>query len=211
MAAASVGAMERGASKPAVAIDIEGVSKVFASAEGAVRALEDVSLAVRENEFFTLLGPSGCGKTTLLRLIGGFEHADSGRILLHGEDISALPPYRRPVNMVFQSYALFPHMTVAGNIGFGLEMLGRQKAEVAATVDQMLRLVQMEGLRNRRPGQLSGGQQQRLALAPALAPPPRVLLLDGERRREEIARMLAGQTITDEARAAAERLMTRSA
>ncbi|HEX5078686.1 MAG TPA: ABC transporter ATP-binding protein [Geminicoccaceae bacterium] len=161
-----------------MAIDIDGVSKVFASAEGAVRALDDVSLAIRENEFFTLLGPSGCGKTTLLRLIGGFEHADSGRILLHGEDISALPPYRRPVNMVFQSYALFPHMTVAGNIGFGLEMLGRQKAEVAAAVDQMLRLVQMEGLRNRRPGQLSGGQQQRVALARALAPRPRVLLLD---------------------------------
>jgi spermidine/putrescine transport system ATP-binding protein len=170
--------MERAASKPAVAIDIEGVSKVFASAEGAVRALDDVSLAIGENEFFTLLGPSGCGKTTLLRLIAGFEHADAGRVLLHGEDISALPPYKRPVNMVFQSYALFPHMTVAGNIGFGLEMLGRQKAEVADAVDQMLRLVRMESLRNRRPGQLSGGQQQRVALARALAPRPRVLLLD---------------------------------
>jgi spermidine/putrescine transport system ATP-binding protein len=170
--------MERAASQPAVAIGIEGVTKVFASADGAVRALDDVSLAIGENEFFTLLGPSGCGKTTLLRLIAGFEHPDAGTILLNGEDISALPPYRRPVNTVFQSYALFPHITVAANISFGLEMQGKPRTEVEATVDRMLQLVRMEPLKNRRPSQLSGGQQQRVALARALAPRPRVLLLD---------------------------------
>ena len=161
-----------------VAIEVDSVSKVFGSDDSAVRALDDVSVAIAENEFFTLLGPSGCGKTTLLRLIAGFDHPTSGRICLHGDDIAHLPPYQRPVNTVFQNYALFPHMTVAQNIGFGLEMQGRPKREVADAVDEMLALVQMSELKNRRTSQISGGQQQRAALARALAPRPKVLLLD---------------------------------
>jgi len=137
-----------------------------------------VSVAIRENEFFTLLGPSGCGKTTLLRLIAGFDFPTEGEILLHGQDIAPLPPYRRPVNTVFQSYALFPHMSVAQNIAFGLEMLGKSRAETEARVSAMLKLVRMEELRDRRTSQISGGQQQRVALARALAPAPKVLLLD---------------------------------
>ena len=160
------------------AIDARGVRKVFGAGEHAVTALDTVSVSIRENEFFTLLGPSGCGKTTLLRLIAGFDFPTSGEILLYGEDIAPLPPYRRPVNTVFQSYALFPHMTVAENIGFGLEMLGRPRDEVRARVAEMLRLVRMEDLAGRRTGQISGGQQQRVALARALAPQPKVLLLD---------------------------------
>ena len=135
-------------------------------------------MTIRENEFFTLLGPSGCGKTTLLRLIAGFDHPTKGTIRLQGTDISHLPPFRRSVNTVFQSYALFPHMTVAQNIGFGLEMLGKPKAEVADTLTAMLKLVRMQELRDRRTDQISGGQQQRVALARALAPRPKVLLLD---------------------------------
>ena len=161
-----------------IAVDVSHVAKVFGAGDTAVAALEDVSVGIRENEFFTLLGPSGCGKTTLLRLIAGFEHPTSGRIRLHGEDIAHLPPFQRPVNTVFQSYALFPHMSVAENIGFGLEMLGKPKAEVAATVDEMLALVRMTELKNRQTSQISGGQQQRVALARALAPHPKVLLLD---------------------------------
>ncbi|MEM1050088.1 MAG: ABC transporter ATP-binding protein [Pseudomonadota bacterium] len=160
------------------AISVSGITKRFGDGPDGVTALDAVSVEIRENEFFTLLGPSGCGKTTLLRLIAGFDHPDAGRILLHGEDISGLPPFRRSVNTVFQSYALFPHMTVADNIGFGLEMQGRPKAEIARTVDEMLALVQMEALKNRRTDQISGGQQQRVALARALAPHPKVLLLD---------------------------------
>ncbi len=166
------------ASTETAAISIERVSKSFGGGADIVRAVDDVSLAIRRNEFFTLLGPSGCGKTTLLRLIAGFEHPTRGRLLLEGADISALPPYKRPVNTVFQNYALFPHMTVAQNIGFGLEMLGRPRAEISATVDAMLKLVRMEELKNRRTSQISGGQQQRVALARALAPKPKVLLLD---------------------------------
>lgn len=160
------------------AVTAERVSKIFGSGPDQVAAVDDVSVAIRENEFFTLLGPSGCGKTTLLRLIAGFEHPTRGRILLQGEDISLLPPYKRPVNTVFQNYALFPHMTVAQNISFGLEMLRRPRAEIDDTVSTMLKLVRMEELRNRRTSQISGGQQQRVALARALAPRPRVLLLD---------------------------------
>jgi spermidine/putrescine transport system ATP-binding protein len=160
------------------AVEARNVSKVFGDGSDRVVALDDVSVEIRENEFFTLLGPSGCGKTTLLRLIAGFDHPTSGRILLNGEDISRLPPFKRPVNTVFQSYALFPHMSVADNIGFGLEMLGKPKAEVARTVDEMLRLVHMEEQKNRQTSQISGGQQQRVALARALAPHPKVLLLD---------------------------------
>ncbi len=162
-----------------IAIEAKGVTKIFqGGGHDAVRALDNVSLTIRENEFFTLLGPSGCGKTTLLRLIAGFEFPNEGEILLYGSDIAPLPPYRRPVNTVFQNYALFPHMTVEQNIGFGLEMLGKPKAEVAARVSDMLRLVRMEELRKRRTSQISGGQQQRVALARALAPSPKVLLLD---------------------------------
>ena len=159
------------------AIEIENVLKVY-KGDTDVYALNDVSLIIKKNEFFTLLGPSGCGKTTLLRLIAGFEHPTSGTILLNKEDISLLPPNKRPVNTVFQSYALFPHMTVGGNIAFGLEMLGWSKSEVTTAVDEMLELVKMQDLKNRRPAEISGGQQQRVALARALAPKPQVLLLD---------------------------------
>ncbi|WP_137701080.1 ABC transporter ATP-binding protein [Marimonas lutisalis] len=161
----------------AIAVEVDHVSKIFRG-EQEVRALDDVSVGIRKNEFFTLLGPSGCGKTTLLRLIAGFEPPTMGAIRLGGRDISRLPPNQRPVNTVFQNYALFPHMSVAQNIAFGLEMLGKPKAEVQKTVDEMLRLVRMEELKNRRTGEISGGQQQRVALARALAPHPEVLLLD---------------------------------
>ena len=161
------------------AIEAKNVTKQFQGAgQDTVKALDNVSVSIRENEFFTLLGPSGCGKTTLLRLIAGFDFPTDGEILLYGENIAPLPPYKRPVNTVFQSYALFPHMTVAQNIGFGLEMLGKPKAEIAARVAAMLKLVRMEELANRRTSQISGGQQQRVALARALAPQPKVLLLD---------------------------------
>jgi spermidine/putrescine transport system ATP-binding protein len=159
------------------AITVDRVSKIFGAGQDKVAAVDDVSVSIRDNEFFTLLGPSGCGKTTLLRLIAGFEHPTRGRLMLSGEDISGLPPYKRPVNTVFQSYALFPHMTVAQNIAFGLEMLGRPRSEIDETVTAMLKLVRMEELRNRRTSQISG-QQQRVALARALAPKPKVLLLD---------------------------------
>ncbi len=162
----------------APAVEVRGIVKRFGSGPAQVTALDGVSLAIRENEFFTLLGPSGCGKTTLLRLIAGFEQPSAGQILLGREDIAGLPPNRRPVNTVFQSYALFPHMSVADNIGFGLRMLGRPRAEIARVVAEMLALVRMEALADRRTDQISGGQQQRVALARALAPKPRVLLLD---------------------------------
>ncbi len=161
-----------------LAVDVRSVTKAFGAGQAAVMALDAVSVAIRENEFFTLLGPSGCGKTTLLRLIAGFEFPTDGEILLHGEDIALLPPFLRPVNTVFQSYALFPHMTVGQNIGFGLEMQDRPKREVEARVDEMLRLVRMEDLKHRKTSAISGGQQQRVALARALAPQPKVLLLD---------------------------------
>ncbi|MDP4823554.1 MAG: ATP-binding cassette domain-containing protein, partial [Aestuariivirgaceae bacterium] len=158
-----------------IAVDVQGVSKLFGTGAEQVAALDNVSVTIAENEFFTLLGPSGCGKTTLLRLIAGFDHPTAGQILLDGKDISALPPFQRPVNTVFQNYALFPHMTVAGNIAFGLEMLGKPKAEIRDTVAAMLKLVRMEDLANRKTSQISGGQQQRVALARALAPRPKVL------------------------------------
>jgi spermidine/putrescine transport system ATP-binding protein len=160
------------------AIEIRGVSKFYGYGEHRVAAVSGANLAIRQNEFFTLLGPSGCGKTTLLRLIAGFEFPQEGELLLHGENIAAMPPYRRPVNTVFQSYALFPHMTVAENIGFGLKMLGKPSGEIAARVADMLKLVRMEQFAKRQTSQLSGGQQQRVALARALAPQPKVLLLD---------------------------------
>ncbi len=161
-----------------IAVEARNVVKTFGQGGAAVRALDDVSIEIRRGEFFTLLGPSGCGKTTLLRLIAGFDMPTGGSILLEGEDITYLPPNQRPVNTVFQSYALFPHLTVAQNIAFGLEMQGRPKAEVKATVERMLALVKLEALAGRKTSQLSGGQQQRVALARALAPAPKVLLLD---------------------------------
>ncbi len=160
------------------AIEVRGLTKVFGSGTDSVTALDHVSLAIRQNEFFTLLGPSGCGKTTLLRLTAGFELPTAGDILLAGESVVHLPPNQRPVNTVFQSYALFPHMTVAQNISFGLEMRGLRRSEIGATVEEMLALVKMEAMAGRRSSQLSGGQQQRVALARALANHPKVLLLD---------------------------------
>ena len=154
------------------------MSKTFGAGSEAVHALDDVSITIRQNEFFTLLGPSGCGKTTLLRLIGGFEQPSRGDIFLEGQQLTGLPPFKRPINTVFQSYALFPHLTVGQNIAFGLEMLGRPKDERDKRVEQMLDLVQLQGYANRKPSQLSGGQQQRVALARALASQPKVLLLD---------------------------------
>jgi len=155
-------------------LEISGAEKSF----GAVRAVQDVSLSVERGEFFALLGPSGCGKTTLLRMIAGFEHPDRGRIVIDGDDVTAAPPYARPVNMMFQSYALFPHLDVAANIAFGLKQEGMAKSGRAERVAEMLSLVQMTGLERRRPHELSGGQRQRVALARALAKMPKLLLLD---------------------------------
>jgi putrescine transport system ATP-binding protein len=155
-------------------VRIESVSKRF----GEVVALDRVSLDIGAGEFFALLGPSGCGKTTLLRMLAGFETPDAGRILLDGQDLADVPPYRRPVNMMFQSYALFPHLTVAGNVAFGLRQDRLPKREIRARVEEMLALVRLEGLAVRKPHQLSGGQRQRVALARALAKRPRLLLLD---------------------------------
>ncbi len=160
------------------AVEARNAVKAFGQGAATVRALDDVSVQINKGEFFTLLGPSGCGKTTLLRLIAGFEMPTSGTILLDGADITYLPPNQRPVNTVFQSYALFPHLTVAQNIGFGLQMQGRPAAEVKSTTAKMLALVKLEAMADRKTSQLSGGQQQRVALARALAPAPKVLLLD---------------------------------
>jgi spermidine/putrescine transport system ATP-binding protein len=160
-------------------IGIEGVSKSFSTrAAGQVFALDAVSLSIFDKEFFTLLGPSGCGKTTLLRLIAGFEAPTAGRIRIGDLDAVALPPQARPVNTVFQSYALFPHMTVAENVGFGLEMLKIARPEIETRVRAALAMVRLDNFASRYPRQLSGGQQQRVALARALAPRPKVLLLD---------------------------------
>jgi putrescine transport system ATP-binding protein len=141
-------------------------------------AVDDVSIAIRKGEIFALLGGSGCGKSTLLRCIAGFETPTKGKVILDGEDITAMPPYERPVNMMFQSYALFPHMTVEQNIAFGLKQDGMPKDKITARVAEMLKLVQMEKYGRRKPHQLSGGQQQRVALARSLAKSPKLLLLD---------------------------------
>ncbi len=164
----------KGPSAQGKAVDIKGVSKTF----GSYQALKPVSFEIYDNEFFTLLGPSGCGKTTLLRMIAGFEQPSTGEILLRGANIQGLPPHRRRVNTVFQSYALFPHMTLEQNVAFGLENLGWAKERCQARASDMLRLVHMEQFASRKPQQLSGGQRQRIALARALAPEPEVLLLD---------------------------------
>ncbi|MBX9991037.1 ABC transporter ATP-binding protein [Phreatobacter oligotrophus] len=145
---------------------------------GAETAVADLSLAVYEREFFALLGPSGCGKSTLMRMLAGFEAPSEGRVLLAGEDLAGVPPHLRPVNMMFQSYALFPHMSVEKNIAFGLAMEGRPRDEIGARVGEALRMVKLDGLAGRKPHQLSGGQRQRVALARALVKRPKVLLLD---------------------------------
>jgi putrescine transport system ATP-binding protein len=155
-------------------IRFQNVTKRF----GDVTAIDGLSLDIYEREFFALLGPSGCGKTTLMRMLAGFETPDEGRVLLGGQDLAGVPPYRRPVNIMFQSYALFPHMTVADNIAFGLKQEGLPRGEIAARVADMLKLVHLEGMERRKPDQLSGGQRQRVALARALAKRPKVLLLD---------------------------------
>jgi len=170
--------MQNDADAASAAIHVDAVSKTFGSGTDEVHALREVTLDVRENEFFTLLGPSGCGKTTLLRLIAGFEEPSAGHIELHGRTLTGLPPYRRPVNTVFQNYALFPHLSVARNVSFGLEMLGSSQDEINERVRKMLELVRLADYGNRTPAQLSGGQQQRVALARALANHPKVLLLD---------------------------------
>lgn len=160
-------------------LTITAATKTFATPEGTeVHALDHVDLQIRDGEFFVMLGPSGCGKTTLLRSIAGLETLDSGEIYLGRDRIDDRPAHARPVNTVFQSYALFPHLTVAQNIAFGLQMDKLPAAQVAERVAQMLTLVRLDGLGGRRPAQLSGGQQQRVALARALAKQPRVLLLD---------------------------------
>ncbi|OFX12536.1 MAG: polyamine ABC transporter ATP-binding protein [Armatimonadetes bacterium RBG_19FT_COMBO_69_19] len=159
---------------PIPAVRFDRVSRHF----GDVRAVNDVTLDILDGEFFTLLGPSGSGKTTCLRLIAGFDHPTAGRIELHGVDVSSLPPYERDVNTVFQDYALFPHMTVAQNVAYGLMIKKVLPREREARVAEMLAMVQLAGLGRRRPAQLSGGQRQRVALARALVNRPRVLLLD---------------------------------
>lgn len=155
-------------------IRFENITKRF----GKMVAVDNVTLDIREGEFFALLGPSGCGKTTLLRMLAGFETPTEGRVLIDGKDVAALPPNKRPVNMVFQSYAVFPHMKVADNVGYGLKMDGVDGIEIARRVDEALELVKLGGLGARMPDQLSGGQRQRVALARALVKRPRVLLLD---------------------------------
>ena len=165
--------------KPELQLDppllrIEGVAKKF----GNFRAVDRVTLDIRAGEFFALLGPSGCGKTTLLRMIAGFETPDEGRILLGGRDIAPVLPHERPVNMMFQNYALFPHLSVGDNVAFGLKRAGMAKADIRTRVAEMVALVKLEGLEKRKPDQLSGGQRQRVALARSLARRPQVLLLD---------------------------------
>src|SRR5579863_9833123 len=165
--------------EPQAAADVpllrfEAVVKKF----GSLRAVDGLSLDIRSGDFFALLGPSGCGKTTLLRMLAGFETPDEGRILLAGNDIAQVLPHQRPVNMMFQNYALFPHLSVRDNIAFGLKRAGLPRSEIDARVAEMVALVKLEGLEKRRPDQLSGGQKQRVALARSLARRPRVLLLD---------------------------------
>lgn len=157
-----------------ISLDIRNVTKRF----GAFTAVNDVSLSIRQGEVFSLLGPSGCGKTTLLRMIAGFELPDAGRIFLNGEDITDLPPNRRKVNTIFQNYALFPHLSVRDNIGYGLRVSGAARSEIRSEVDRMLALIQMEDHGHKKPSQISGGQKQRVAIARALINKPQVLLLD---------------------------------
>ena len=161
------------------AVEMEDVVKKFATPEGGIlAAVNHVTMQIKDGEFFSLLGPSGCGTTTSLRMIAGFELPTDGKILIHGKDMSLVPAFQRPVNTVFQQYALFPHMTVEQNIEFGLEMKGVPRAERSKRVSEALDMVRLPGMEMRRPKQLSGGQQQRIALARALINKPEVLLLD---------------------------------
>ncbi|WMN88096.1 polyamine ABC transporter ATP-binding protein [Vibrio parahaemolyticus] len=159
---------------PKPLLEIKGLTKSF---DGHV-AVDGLDLTINQGELFALLGASGCGKSTLLRMLAGFEQPSAGQIILDGEDLAEIPPYRRPVNMMFQSYALFPHMTVADNIAFGLKQDGMSRQEINETVKQMLELVHMSDYAKRKPHQLSGGQKQRVALARSLAKKPKLLLLD---------------------------------
>ncbi len=165
--------VRRAGEKPPL-VQFDAISKRF----GAVSAVEALTLDIEHGEFFALLGPSGCGKTTLLRMLAGFETPTEGRILLDGENIADVPPHRRPVNMMFQSYALFPHLNVEGNIAFGLRQENASRAEISERVAKMLALMRLQGFGDRRVSQLSGGQRQRVALARSLIKRPRVLLLD---------------------------------
>jgi len=161
------------------AVEMQDVLKQFITPEGGIlSAVNHVTMQIKDGEFFSLLGPSGCGKTTSLRMIAGFELPTQGKILIHGKEMSQVPAFQRPVNTVFQQYALFPHMTVEQNIEFGLEMKGVQRAERSKRVSEALEMVRLPGMEMRRPKQLSGGQQQRIALARALINKPEVLLLD---------------------------------
>ncbi|WP_425353472.1 ABC transporter ATP-binding protein [Rhizobium wuzhouense] len=164
--------------KGAELVRLVDVSKTFGTKEASHTVLQDVNFSIVSGEFFILLGPSGCGKTTLLRLLGGFEYPTTGIIALDGVDLSNVAPHRRPINTVFQSYALFPHMTVRQNVAYGLRMLKWPTDKLNARVSEVLELVRLSQFEGRRPAQLSGGQQQRVALARALAPSPRLLLLD---------------------------------
>jgi spermidine/putrescine transport system ATP-binding protein len=164
--------MERRMGTPAV--ELRAVSRRI----GEQQVLDRVDLVVERGEFFSLLGPSGCGKTTSLRLVAGFDAPDAGQVLVDGDDVAGVPPYRRDVNTVFQSYALFPHLTVAQNVAFGLEMQKAPRTEIGPRVDEALAMVKLDGLGGRRPHQLSGGQQQRVAVARAIVRRPKVLLLD---------------------------------
>ena len=156
----------------------EAVKRFPAPEGGVIAALDNISLRLQQGQFVTLLGPSGCGKTTLLRAISGFEELDSGEVRIGGKPVAGVPPYRRPVNTVFQNYALFPHLSVSGNVGYGLEVAGVARSERDARVDEALERVGLAGLGRRKPAQLSGGQQQRVALARAIINQPKLLLLD---------------------------------
>src|SRR3981081_3441576 len=166
--------MQRGLISNTPIVRIEGVTKRF----GAITAVDSVDLAIERGELFALLGSSGCGKTTLLRRLAGFEPPDAGRLVIDGQDMTGVPPHRRPINMMFQSYALFPHMNVADNVGYGLRREGLPKPEIATRVAQALEQVRLSDYAARRPAHLSGGQRQRVALARALVKRPKLLLLD---------------------------------
>ena len=155
-------------------IDLQHITKIYDDNT----VLDDLNLYIRENEFLTLLGPSGCGKTTTLRIIGGFEKPDNGCVLFNGKDITNMPPNKRQLNTVFQKYALFPHMTIAENIAFGLKIKGKTKSYIQDKIRYALKLVNLDGYENRMPDSLSGGQQQRIAIARAIVNEPKLLLLD---------------------------------